>query len=57
VAEETWTFGAPVQVEVAERLWRDGLVDAVSRFGGHIGVLLTGGDGYVIAPADRVRRR
>jgi hypothetical protein len=57
MAEETWTFATPVQVEIAQDHGHDGLLDAVSPFGRHLGVILTGGDGYVIAPAAQVRRR
>jgi hypothetical protein len=62
MADDAWTFGTPVRVEIDKDDWHDGIFDAVSRFTGHtgvmhLGVILTGGDGYVIAPAARVRRR
>jgi hypothetical protein len=56
---KTWRFGDPVQVEVVGGLWRDGHVEAVSRFGGFIAVRLAGAkgdEGIVTAEVDKVRR-
>lgn len=56
MTEEKWPYGSPVQVEV-EGQWRDGQVEAVSRFQGHIVVRLADDKGFITRAADRVRRR